>query len=71
MSDRIGQPTNLTIKRSHYLSTNQRTPQVLIPHFTGNMIDNVIGSGDAAAFKRSTLYLVLASTASGVLSGLR
>ena len=46
-------------------------PQVLIPHFTGNMIDNVVESGGRAAFRRSALYLVLAAIACGVFTGIR
>ena len=52
-------------------SINNPTPQVLIPHFTGNMIDNVVESGGRAAFRRSALYLVLAAIACGVFTGIR
>lgn len=45
--------------------------QVLIPHFTGNMIDNVVERGDKRDFHRSTLYLVLAAFACATFSGIR
>lgn len=45
--------------------------QVLIPHFTGNMIDNVVERGDSRDFHRSTVYLVLAALACATFSGIR
>eukprot|EP00752_Nemacystus_decipiens_P014577 g12981.t2 len=47
------------------------TSQVLIPHFTGNMIDNVVERGDSRDFHRSTLYLVLAAFGCATFSGIR
>lgn len=44
---------------------------MLIPHFTGDMIDNVVESGDRAEFGRSTIFLVLAAVACAVFSGIR
>ncbi|CAM9303539.1 unnamed protein product, partial [Discosporangium mesarthrocarpum] len=45
--------------------------QVMMPHFTGNMIDNVVETGDQDDFRRSTLYLVLAAVACAAFSGIR
>lgn len=55
----------IVIKRAH------NAIKVLIPHFTGNMIDNVVESGDQASFRKSTLYLVLASISCAVFTGIR
>ncbi|CAM9793005.1 unnamed protein product [Pylaiella littoralis] len=45
--------------------------QVLIPHFTGDMIDNVVERGDKPDFHRSTVFLVLAAFSCSVFSGIR
>lgn len=45
--------------------------QVLIPHFTGDMIDIVVESGDESQFRKNSLYLVLASISCATFSGIR
>lgn len=48
-----------------------RDKQVLIPHFTGDIVDTVVESGDSDQFRRSSVYLVLASIACAAFSGIR
>ncbi|CBJ26708.1 conserved unknown protein [Ectocarpus siliculosus] len=45
--------------------------KVLVPHFTGNMIDNVVEGGGDSEFRRSTVYLVLAAVSCAIFSGIR
>lgn len=45
--------------------------QVLIPHFTGNIVDSIIENRDDSQFRKYTVYLIISASLCGVFTGLR